>query len=618
MNLFAPSETNGTMWKWAIAAGLIGCFLLHPAVMLIGHMMLEPGTSMSLDHVISHEIKSSFSWEMLPWSLAFTLGAALFGGLYGYLKGVEHLLRKSRVRYQTVVDDQLDYIYRCLPDGRCTFVNDALCRLIGRPRDALLNQSLFEVPELGDPLEWRTQVERLSPDHPNTSFELQMNLSDGAPRWIRWITIAIADHAGKFLEYQSVGHDITALKQAQHRLETYREELELRVKQRTRALDKAVENLQQEIQERIALEKEIRENEFKYRLLFESVPMGIALTTDEGRLLTANSTLLTMLKLEGEALDRIDVKSLYVHAPERERLLSQLRTGSLVEEVEVELRRRDGTTFYASLSMVRFKLDNQEIILAVVNDISQRKAAIEGLRRSEADLRQLSARLMTVQEEERKRIAGELHDSVGQLMHALKFALETALQQLDGVGSPNEVRPTLERMLPILQEAAAENRRIVMDLHPSMLDDLGLLATVNWFCREFGRIYKTIAIEKTIAVDEDDIPMDLRVVFFRIIQEAFNNVAKHSRATRVRLTIAEEGGDLVVEIEDNGIGLQQENMRAGRRVDGGFGLSSMRERARASGGLFELTGASGVGTRVRVIWTKQGGPKIKTGLDWQI
>ena len=591
-----------TMWKWAILAGLIGYFILHPAVMLSGHMMMEPGTSLSLEHVIAHEIKSAFSLEMLPWSLAFTLGAALFGGLYGHLKGVEHMLRESRVRYQTVVDDQLDYICRCLPDGRCTFLNDALCQLIGRPRESLLNHSLFEVPELGDPLEWRTQVERLSPEHPNTSFELQINLPDGTPRWIRWITIAIADHAGKFSEYQSVGHDITALKQAQNRLEAYQEELEHRVRQRTLALDEAVENLQQEVRERIALEEEIRESEFKYRLLFESVPMGIALTTDKGRLLTANSTLLTMLKLDGGALDGIHVKSLYAHEADRDRLLSQLRTDSLVDEAEVELRRLDGTAFFASLSMVRFKLGGQDTILAVVNDISQRKKTLDALRRSEADLHQLSAQLMTVQEEERQRIARELHDSLGQLMHAMKYGLETALGQLDGDEETAEVRATLERLAPILREAVAENRRIVMDLRPSMLDDLGLLATVNWFCREFGGIYKTIDIDKTIAIGEDDIPVALRVVLFRIIQEAFNNTAQHSQATRVRLTIAKEGNDLVVAIEDNGVGLQRENSRSGKRIGRGFGLSSMRERARASGGRFHLTGTSGAGTRIQVVW----------------
>jgi len=353
-------------------------------------------------------------------------------------------------------------------------------------------------------------------------------------------------------------------------------------------------------------------------MLFESTPMGVALTTYEGRMLTANPILLEMIRLPPDQLEEINVRSLYPREEDRNRLLARLRTDQRVVEAEVELQRRDGERFFASMNLVRFQIDGQDTILAVVQDISRRKQALEALRSSEADLQELSTRLMSVQEEERKRIAGELHDSVGQLMHAMKFTLETALKQLDGDGNPTEVRTNLERMMPILQEAAAENRRIVMDLRPSMLDDLGLLATVNWFCREFGRVYKTIAIDKTIAVGEDDIPMPLRVVIFRIIQEAFSNVAQHSQATRVRLTIVKDVNDIVVEIEDNGIGLQHENRRPGQRIDRGFGLTSMRERARASGGLFHLAGASGAGTLIRAVWPGQCGPKIKAGLDWQI
>lgn len=606
------------MWKWAITAGIIGYLFLHPAVMVSGHLMMEGSSALSLKTVVAQEIKRSFSMEMLPWSSVFTFFAAALGGLYGHLKGLEQVLRASRVRYQTVVDDQLDYIFRFQPDGRCTFINDALCRLIHCSRKSILNKSLFEQPEFGNFLEWRSKVEQLSPENPKKEIEQRLKMPEGTTCWVRWIVIAIMDDAGRIKEYQSVGRDITEIKRAQKFLESNQEELERLVKQRTRALNEAVENLQQEIQERIALEKDIRENELKYRLLFESVPIGVVLTTYEGRMLKANPAFLEMIRLTPNELEEIDVQSIYARKEDRRLLLNQLRQNHRVEDAEVELKRRDGDTFYAGINLIRSRVDGQDRILSVVKDISRRKHAMEALQRSEADLQDLSARLMSVQEQERKRIARELHDSVGQLMHAMKYGLETALKQLDSDEETANVRATLERLPPIVREAAAENRRIVMALRPSMLDDLGLLATVNWFCREFSGIYKSIAIDKTIAVGEDDIPMALRVILFRIIQEAFNNVAKHSRATRVRLTIATEGGDLVVEIEDNGIGLQQESKRTGRRVGRGFGLSGIRERARASGGRLHLTAASGAGTRMRVVWPGQSGPKIKAVLDWQI
>jgi PAS domain S-box-containing protein len=594
------------MWKWALFTGLTGYLIVHPAVMISGHLMMEEIPDLSLAQVVAHEIKRSFSMGMLPWAIAFALGSAIPGGLYGHMRKMEQVLRTSRVLYQTVVDDQLDYICRFRPDGQCTFVNDSICRLTYRSREELLNQSLLEMAEFGDPSAWRTRVGRLSPENPKTEIEQRLNLPDGTTCWIRWIVIAILDDAGRIAEYQSVGHDITEIKRAQQMLESHQAELERQVQRRTRALYTANENLRLEIEDRIQLEKDIRESELKYRMLFESAPMGIALTTFDGRILAANTKLLSMLKIDGDQLDRIDVPSLYASEEDRARLLAQLQTAHLIEEAEVELRRRDGTTFHAALNLSRFMLEDRDTILAVVNDISMRRQAIQALQRSEADLQELSARLLSVQEAERKRIARELHDSIGQLMHAMKYTVETAVRQLPGNDSAAEARATLDRLMPLVQDAAAENRRIVMDLRPSLLDDLGILATLNWFCREYGKIYNAIAIDKVIRVEESDVPPDLRIVIYRIVQEAFNNIAKHSRATRVRLTFEKNADGLVLTIEDNGVGLGRE----GDRFNAGFGMSSMRERARTTGGVFELLDNPGQGAGIRVNWptTHPNGP----------
>lgn len=610
------------MWKWATIAGLIGYLILHPAVMISGHLMMESSASLSLEHVVAHEIKRSFSLEMLPWSLAFALCAAAFGGLYGRLKGLEQVLRASRVRYQTVVDDQLDYICRIQPGGKCTFVNNSLCHLIYRTRESLLNQSLFELTEFEDPTEWRARIEKLSPENPKTQIEQRLKLPDGTTCWIRWIVIAIVDDAGEIAEYQCVGHDITDIKRAQKLLESSQEELEYRVQRRTLALNQANESLEQEIQERIALEKNIRESELKYRTLFESAPMGIALTTFQGKILAANKALLNMLQLQADELDRISAKSIYAFAEDRDRLLFQLKGDHLIQEAEVQLKRQDGTLFYASLNLTRFFLEGEDTILAVVNDISIRKKALEKLRTSETNLHQLSSQLITIQEEERQRIARELHDSVGQLMHALKYSIETSHKQLDVDCSRTEMQSRLAQLMPVVQEATAEIRRIVMDLRPSMLDDLGILATVNWFCREYRGIYKNITVDKEIHIEESDIPFELRVVFFRIIQEAFNNVSKHSQASRIRLTIARQAHDLVVEITDNGIGLNGPDSQHDPQNSKGLGLSSMRERARASGGHFQLKSSSDDGTRIRVVWPAQGpareATQIQSGKDREV
>jgi signal transduction histidine kinase len=302
--------------------------------------------------------------------------------------------------------------------------------------------------------------------------------------------------------------------------------------------------------------------------------------------------------------------------------LSRLKSKHRIQEAEIQLRRKNGAVFFASVNLIRFLLGGEDTILAVVNDISNHKKALEKLRTSEANLHQLSSQLITIQEEERQRIARELHDSVGQLMHALKYSIETSHKQLDADCSRTEMQSRLAQLMPVVQEATAEIRRIVMDLRPSMLDDLGILATINWFCREYSGIYKNIAIDKEIQIEESDIPFELRVVFFRIIQEAFNNVAKHSHASRIRLTIARRANDLVVEITDNGIGLNGPDIQHDPQKSKGFGLSSMRERARASGGAFSIEGSSGDGTRIRVVWPAKGPArettKMQSGSDRQV
>ena len=171
--------------------------------MVSGHLMMEGSSALSLETFVAQEIKRSFSKEMLPWSIVFTFFAAALGGLYGHLKGLEQVLRESRVRYQSVVDDQLDYIFHFQPDGRCTFINDALCRLIHFSRKSILNKSLFEQPEFGDFLEWRSQVEQLSPENPKKDVEQSLKIPDGTTCWVRWIVIAIMDDAGRIKEYQS-------------------------------------------------------------------------------------------------------------------------------------------------------------------------------------------------------------------------------------------------------------------------------------------------------------------------------------------------------------------------------------------------------------------------------
>jgi signal transduction histidine kinase len=228
------------------------------------------------------------------------------------------------------------------------------------------------------------------------------------------------------------------------------------------------------------------------------------------------------------------------------------------------------------------------------------RAAGETLREREKRLEDLSARLLKAHEEERKRIAGELHDTIGSCLAGIKFKVEKALQEIGKPGTG--AADSLNTIIPVVQESIEECRRIQMDLRPPILDDLGLLATLSWFCRRFQTIYSEIQIEKEVEIEEGEIPNALKTVIFRVTQEAMNNIAKHSKADLVRLSLRKLNGRIELTIHDNGQGFSPEKAIALEAKKRGLGLSSMKERVNLSGGSFDIESAEGKGTVIDASW----------------
>ena len=173
-----------------------------------------------------------------------------------------------------------------------------------------------------------------------------------------------------------------------------------------------------------------------------------------------------------------------------------------------------------------------------------------------------------------QRKAAELHDSLAASLAATKFRIEAISKRMEqGCGSPESMKDLPSTIGEVIKEV----RRIMADLRPSILDDLGVLAAVNWFDREYQKSYSHISVEKQIGIEELDIPDSIKTPIFRIYQEALNNVAKHSRASHVNLSLQKEGERIMLTIQDNGQGFDLET------VEKGMGLSSIRERATAYG-----------------------------------
>jgi signal transduction histidine kinase len=135
-----------------------------------------------------------------------------------------------------------------------------------------------------------------------------------------------------------------------------------------------------------------------------------------------------------------------------------------------------------------------------------------------------------------------------------------------------------------------------------MLEDLGILACVSWICREFQNAYPGILIQKTIEIEETDIPEDIKMVIYRILQEALNNIAKHSEADRASLFLRKIENVIELMIQDNGRGFEAQEILSGAKITMGLGLGSMRERTEAADGVFAVESAKGKGTTIQVSW----------------
>ena len=233
------------------------------------------------------------------------------------------------------------------------------------------------------------------------------------------------------------------------------------------------------------------------------------------------------------------------------------------------------------------------------NAIARRESADDALRSSRDELALLSEQLISAQEAERKRIARELHDSIGQALTAVQYELERAVE-LSRRAVLQDPLPVLNRAIAGIQSAIAETRGIAMNLRPTVLDDLGAASAIGWLCREFRHSYPSIRMSVRVEVDDQHIPDRLATTLFRSVQELLNNVAKHARANEVWVVLTRDERLLCLEVSDDGVGLPPIDSSGARRY--GHGIRNLRERSEMSGGRFTLLSPGG-GTIARIEWS---------------
>jgi two-component system, NarL family, sensor histidine kinase UhpB len=249
-------------------------------------------------------------------------------------------------------------------------------------------------------------------------------------------------------------------------------------------------------------------------------------------------------------------------------------------------RRPDGTHFWTEGESVCFYDGAGRIIghSGVQRDVTDRTNAAAELERSRAELRALSARLQSTREEERTRLAREIHDVLGQALTGLKLDLAWLEEREPRTMPAMEGRPSIAARIDETMEIV---RRLASELRPSLLDHLGLEAAIDWLVRDSA---KRTGIPVTLQVDEiPPLPGEIASHAFRIIQEALTNVARHSQATHVQVSVRRMTGRILLTVEDNGVGIGPQSLSGQHSV----GLVGMRERAMACGGSFIVSGDPG-------------------------
>lgn len=514
--------------------------------------------------------------------------------------------REAESRYRVIFEDAITGIYETTLDGRYLVANPKLAAIIGFDspeslmRETLdLNHCFYVEPQRRE--EFGKLVEQ---NKSLAGFESEIYRRDGSRIWISENALAVRDVHGKIVGFQGTTIEITDRKLAENALRQAHEELEQKVAERTSELENANQVLREEISERQRIENALRQSEEKFRNLVEAENDWIWETDARGVYSYASPKIKDLIGFEPEEI--IGKRPYDLMPPaEAERVKQTAReltiAGKGLSVLESVQFHKNGDLIITETSSVPFYDENGKLLgsRGIARDITERKRIENELVASQKQLRDLSAHLQTVREEERKDLARELHDELGQLLTALKIDL-VRLEEKSTNGKNNRaiapgVKNRIPAMVAIVDTAMETTRKIVAELRPGVLDELGLVAALEWQARQFQkrtgvRCYLETEFEETAACQT------LKLTVFRIAQECLTNIARHSAANEARIILRDEGHQIFFEVSDNGRGFDEKKIADA----GSFGILGMRERALLLRGTVEIIRLETGGTGVQV------------------
>jgi PAS domain S-box-containing protein len=478
-------------------------------------------------------------------------------------KHTEEELRKSEERFRRLAENARDMIYRkSLPDGEYQYVSPASADLTGYMPEHFYHDPLL-ARKVVHP-DWShyfdTEQTRLRKGRTPAVYEYKIIHKSGEERWLYQRDVLVSDDAGNPV---------------------------------------AIEGMVTDISERKRTEEALKDSEEKYRSIFERSPLGIFQTTLEGAFIRVNPALARMLGY-GAPRDVIDSASdlaarIFVKPGQMNGASSEAPGNDGQRVYESEYFRKDGGKWvgHLTLSVIHDEEGTPHHLDGIVEDVTEKKMMEEKLQSTMERLRALSRRLLEVQEAERRYIARELHDEIGQTLTALRISLKRAERS----NGPGPAGISINESVKMVEGLIKQVRNLSIELRPSILDDFGLTAALDWYVNRLSVRAGLEAEFHTAFKDERFSPL-IELTCFRIAQEALTNIVRHSGATKVRVDLETRGEELHLTVSDDGGGFDVSKKYKKAIKGKTFGLIGMEERASLAGGRLEFTSRSGEGTVV--------------------
>jgi PAS domain S-box-containing protein len=350
------------------------------------------------------------------------------------------------------------------------------------------------------------------------------------------------------------------------------------------------------VKQRDSANREKQESESLAHSLFEAAPQAIIIVDATGQIVMTNPGTEKLFgyapeELRGHALEVLVPEHLRTqHVDHRARYFAAPQDRPMGLNMNLKARRKDGTEFEAEISLGHITTAKGSLAAAFVSDISLRRAAESLMQRQREELRQLAGKLISAQDDERRRIARNLHDDLSQTLAAIAMDVGRLASKYSA-----EIAKDLRRVQELAAAAAEDVRRISHQVHPSILDDLGLKLALEEYCSEFESRSGIVTRFRTENLP-DRMPSDISDCIYHIVGECLRNAAKHSQGGAVFVDVSLVGNVLHLSVRDNGVGFSQSESSARR----GIGIVAMKERARLVGGTVSIRADVAEGTTVSV------------------